>query len=110
MEISVEILSTRIENDANLKTLVGVDVVTARALAPLQRLLALVAPFAVDKTTCIFMKGREAGREIDEARENWSFEAVEQASITDPEAKIVVVRHIVANSNSATTANSAKLE
>jgi 16S rRNA (guanine527-N7)-methyltransferase len=98
MEISVEILSTRIENDANLAVLVGVDVITARALAPLHRLLVLVSPFVASDTTCIFMKGRDAGREIAEARRDWNFEAIEHASITDEAAKIVVVRNIVSNS------------
>lgn len=95
MEISVDILSTRIENNANLPALQGVDVVTARALAPLCRLFALVAPFATDETVCIFMKGRTAGAEIEEARHSWRFDVEARASITDEAAKIIVVRHIV---------------
>jgi 16S rRNA (guanine527-N7)-methyltransferase len=95
MEISVDILSTRIENDANLTALVGVDVVTARALAPLGRLLSLVAPFVSGETSCIFMKGRDAGREIEEARRSWRFDTREQPSITDTQAKIIVIRHLV---------------
>ena len=68
MEISVEILSTRIENDANLAVLSGVDVVTARALARLPALFGLVQPFICDETVCIFMKGRDVASEIDEAQ------------------------------------------
>jgi 16S rRNA (guanine527-N7)-methyltransferase len=94
MEISVEILSTRIENDANLAALNGVDVVTARALARLPRLCALVSPFVSDETVCIFMKGRDAGNEMAEARREWSFESREHASMTDTEARILVIRHI----------------
>ena len=99
MEISVEILSTRIENNANLSVLQNVDVITARALAPLPRLLKLVEPFVSAGTTCIFLKGREAGQEIDEARNNWSFDVAQHASITDAEAKVIVVRNLVLLSN-----------
>jgi 16S rRNA (guanine527-N7)-methyltransferase len=94
MEISVDILSTRIENDANLKALVGVDVVTARALAPLGRLLSLVAPFVSGETSCIFMKGRDADREIEEASQSWRFDTRTQLSVTDTQAKIVVIRQL----------------
>lgn len=95
MEISVDILSTRIENNANLPALSGVNVVTARALAPLHRLFALVAPFATAETVCIFMKGRTAEAEIEEARQHWQFDVDARTSITDEAAKIIVVRHIV---------------
>ncbi|MGI9478093.1 MAG: 16S rRNA (guanine(527)-N(7))-methyltransferase RsmG [Hyphomicrobiaceae bacterium] len=96
MEISVEILSTRIENDANLSALCGVDVVTARALARLPKLFALVTPFISAETVCLFMKGRDAAAEIAEARANWSFESSEHASMTDAEAKTLVIRCISA--------------
>ena len=105
MEISVEILSTRIENDANLAALNGVNVVTARALARLSSLLGLVQPFISDETVCIFMKGRDAAREIAEARADWSFESTEHASVTDPQAKIIVVRRIVSSSTAAGEVN-----
>ena len=99
MEISVEILSTRIENNANLTALQDVDIITARALAPLPRLLKLAAPFVSADTACIFMKGREADREIDEARNSWSFEVAQHTSLTDAEAKVIVVRDLVLLSN-----------
>lgn len=101
MEISVDILSTRIENDANLTVLAGVDVVTARALAPLHRLLSFVQPFASKQTTCIFMKGRDAAREIAEVEADWRFEVNTHPSVTDAEASIVVVRNIVSKSGEA---------
>ena len=94
MEISVEILSTRIESDASLQALFGVDVVTARALAPLGRLFEFVAPFVIDTTTCVFLKGREAVREVSEARSNWRFDAECHISCTDPEARVVVIRNL----------------
>ncbi len=106
MEISVEILSTRIENGANLAALTGVSVVTARALARLPSLFDLVQPFISDETVCIFMKGRDAAREIAEARQDWSFESAEHVSMTDAQARIVVVRDIVSNATAAGGVNS----
>ena len=101
MEISVEILSTRIENDANLDALDCCDVVTARALAPLHKLLSFVVPFVSSETTCVFLKGRDAAREIAEAQINWNFDVAEHPSVTDPEARIVVVRNIVSKVSAA---------
>ena len=94
MEMSVEILSTRIESDANLAVLRCVDFVTARALAPLPRLFSLVSPFLSPAAACIFLKGRGAAREIEEAREAWSFTLETHPSMTGDEASILVVRAI----------------
>jgi len=94
MEISVEILSTRIESDANLARLSCVDFVTARALAPLPRLFSLVCPFLSPAAVCIFLKGRSVAREIEEARETWSFALEEHPSLTEDEASILMVRAI----------------
>ena len=94
MEISVEILSTRIESDANLAVLRCVDFVTARALAQLPRLFSLVSPFLSPAAVCIFLKGRTAAREIAEAREVWSFELDVHPSLTEEEASVLVVRAI----------------
>ena len=94
MEISVEILSTRIESDANLARLSCVDFVTARALAPLPRLFSFVSPFLSPAAVCIFPKGRSVAREIKEARETWSFSLEEHPSLTEDEASILMVRAI----------------
>lgn len=101
MEISVDILSTRIENDANLAVLSGVDVVTARALARLSRLFALVQPFVSSDTLCIFMKGRDAAQEIAEARHDWSFDCTEHPSKTDEQAKVAVISRIAPRATAA---------
>lgn len=58
---------------ARIESLDGLaaDVVTARALAPLDRLIAYAAPLLREDGCCLFLKGREAEREltlIDKAR------------------------------------------
>jgi 16S rRNA (guanine527-N7)-methyltransferase len=50
---------------------VHADVVTARALAPLDRLLGLAERFLGPDSLCLFLKGESAPRELTEARQTW---------------------------------------
>lgn len=68
------------------------DVVTARAVAPLDALLELALPFFSEETVGLFLKGREASSEISEARRRWTFEVTEHPSATDPEGRILEIR------------------
>jgi 16S rRNA (guanine527-N7)-methyltransferase len=47
------------------------DAVTARAVAPLPRLLQLVEPFMSSDTVCLFLKGGSVAHELTEARISW---------------------------------------
>ncbi len=94
MEIFVEILSTRIESNATVKRLNRVDTVTARAFAPLDRLLGLVSPIFSSTTVGVFLKGRTVGREIEEASRAWSFDYDCHHSMTDSGGRIVVVYNL----------------
>lgn len=40
------------------------DVITARAVAPLNKLLTMVAPLCSSQTVCLFPKGQDVGREL----------------------------------------------
>ena len=51
------------------------DVVTARALAPLPRLLGLAEPVLPPRGVCLFLKGENALRELTEARQSWHMQA-----------------------------------
>jgi 16S rRNA (guanine527-N7)-methyltransferase len=66
-------------------------VVTARALAPLPRLFGLAAPFFGANTRGLFLKGREAEDEIDEARQDWEFDFRLHPSLTSADSSIVEV-------------------
>jgi 16S rRNA (guanine527-N7)-methyltransferase len=90
--VDVDILSTRIETAATQARLPRPDVVSARALAPLDRLLALAAPAFGPATIGLFMKGKEAATEIEKAIKTWDFNVELIPSRTDPEASIVRVR------------------
>jgi 16S rRNA (guanine527-N7)-methyltransferase len=98
----VDIRPERIEKVATQSKL-GVDVITARALAPLPRLLELAAPAFSDHTVGLFLKGREAETEVDAAKERWAFEGTLQPSLTDSSGRIVVIRALQAKSPEART-------
>lgn len=73
------------------------DVITARALAPLPKLLGLCHPFTTPETLCFFPKGGQAESELHEARQEWSFEATAFPSRTDPQAQILQLSRLSSN-------------
>jgi 16S rRNA (guanine527-N7)-methyltransferase len=68
-----------------------VDVVTARALAPLPQLLAWSQELLKSGAVGVFPKGRDARAELTEAEKSWRFNAELLPSRTDSEARIVRV-------------------
>ena len=96
--VAVEIRSERSEKAATqLKSQIK-DVITARALAPLPKLLGLVQPFFSPQTVALFPKGREAQVEVDEARGQFDFDCSLAPSLTDPQARIVILRNLAVKS------------
>jgi 16S rRNA (guanine527-N7)-methyltransferase len=69
-----------------------IDVVTARALAPLPRLLALANPLLKTGALGLFPKGQDVESELTEAAKCWRLQATLASSRTDSKARIVVVR------------------
>lgn len=67
------------------------DVVTARALAPLQDLLALAEPLLKTGAKGLFPKGQDVDAELTLASKCWSMQMELVPSKTDPRARIVVV-------------------
>lgn len=65
------------------------EIVTARALAPLPRLLALAAPWLSAGATGLFHKGRDYAAEVAESRDAWRFDLIEHASKIDPAGRIL---------------------
>ena len=67
---------------------------SARAFAPLPKLLSLASPFADKSTRWVLPKGKSAGEELEAARASWqgSFRLV--PSITDSEAAIIVAEGV----------------
>lgn len=65
------------------------EIVTARALAPLPRLLALAEPWLASGATALFHKGRDYAAEIAESRDAWRFDLIEHTSKIDPAGRIL---------------------
>jgi len=84
-----KIHAERIESVA--KRIGQVDVVTARALAPLQRIIELSESWLAGGATGIFMKGQDVDNELTEAAKSWKIQLRLLPSRTDPRGKILVV-------------------
>jgi 16S rRNA (guanine527-N7)-methyltransferase len=70
------------------------DVVSARAFAPLPKLLALAERFSTAETIWILPKGRNAKSELDAAQSSWQGDFRLEPSLTDAEAQIVVATRV----------------
>jgi 16S rRNA (guanine527-N7)-methyltransferase len=92
--VSVDILSTRIETATTQASLPSPDVVSARAVAPLDKLFALAAPLFASSTVGLFLKGRDVAAELQAAEKLWNFQSELVPSRTERDARIVVVRKL----------------
>jgi 16S rRNA (guanine527-N7)-methyltransferase len=69
------------------------DVVTARALAPLPELLQIAYPLLKRGAKGLFPKGQDVDAELTEAAKCWTIQSSLVPSRTDPKSRVVVVRH-----------------
>jgi 16S rRNA (guanine527-N7)-methyltransferase len=67
------------------------DLVTARALAPLPRLLPLAAPFLHPDATLLLLKGESADAELTAAAREWQMQLRRTPSVTHPSASILQI-------------------
>jgi 16S rRNA (guanine527-N7)-methyltransferase len=70
------------------------DVVTARALAPLNALLGLAEPWLGKGARGLFHKGREYRSELAESRDHWDFDLVERPSVSGDESAILDITRL----------------
>ena len=71
---------------------VKVDVVTARAVAPMEKLLGYAQPYLSRGAQAVFLKGEKAEAELQDAAKVWHLEADLSVSRSDPRGRIVTVR------------------
>ena len=90
----VSVVQSKIENVRG-----SFDVITARAVAPLGRLLGLAHHLAHNGTVWPLPKGRNAKSELAEAQRSWQCEVRSEASRTDPDATVLVLSKVRAKSN-----------
>lgn len=70
------------------------EVISARALAPLPILLALVLPWLERGATGLFHKGRDYRAEIAKSADEWRFRLIEHPSLTDSESAVLEISEV----------------
>ncbi|MBD3836845.1 16S rRNA (guanine(527)-N(7))-methyltransferase RsmG [Brevundimonas sp.] len=89
LDLPATVLNGRAEAQA-----VTCDIVTARAVAPMEKLLGYAQPYFERGAQGLFLKGEKAESELIEARKSWHFEAELAPSQSDPRGRIVSVRRV----------------
>lgn len=86
-DLNAAVINGRIENTKAQSA----DVVTARALADLSKLLEFTSIHLKPTGKAIFLKGRLAEAEIEHARGFWAFDLAQYPSMTDGDASILEI-------------------
>lgn len=102
IQVPATVHAVRIE-DFGKNTDISADVVTARALAPLDDLLRLAYPLLKSGALGLFPKGQDVEGELTAASKSWNIDMSLIPSKTSPASQIVVVRALVPRSKSLKT-------
>ena len=86
----VEVHAERVE----ALVLAPARLITARAVAPLTRLLALSAPLLATDGICLFLKGATAASELQTARTEWDMVVQQWPSQTAPDAVVMQISRL----------------
>lgn len=89
--LPVKVLTMRLEEGRPPQAGPGYDLVTARALAPLPKLLGFAASWLKPSGKALLMKGKDTAAELAEARENWEFDMTQGESLSSPEGRVLRV-------------------
>ena len=89
LDLPVQIHNARAE-DLNL----DVDIVTARACAPMTKLLGFAEPYLRSGATGLFLKGQDVAAELSVAKKVWNFQSELRTSQSDPRGRIVQVKRL----------------
>lgn len=85
LRLAATIISTRIEALDGLEA----DILSARALAPLNVLLGFTSKHRRKNGEALFPKGASVDTEIKQALEHWQFDCEKLPSVVDPESTIL---------------------
>ena len=88
LQISATVAAVRIEALDPL----GVEVLSARALAPLDVLLGFAKRHLLPEGVALFPKGKSWREEVALARQSWSFECEQKPSATDPDSVVLKIK------------------
>jgi len=93
--VPVTIHSKRIEAVDDIDA----DLITARALAPLDDLFRLSVGFRRTQTKHLFLKGQSADDELTAARKQWKLQVTKIPSITDPLGSLLNIDEVCPHGN-----------
>ncbi len=92
-EVKVQLgLPAQVHNARAEDLKIKVDVVTARACAPLVRLLGYAQSYLQGGAVGLFLKGQDVVSELTDATKYWTFEAELTASLSHPDGRILQVK------------------
>ncbi|MBK8173937.1 MAG: 16S rRNA (guanine(527)-N(7))-methyltransferase RsmG [Rhodospirillales bacterium] len=89
-EIDADVVCARIEVPPSQRF----DVVMARALAPLPRLLPLALPWLDDGGVCLFLKGARVADELTQAKKTWTMRPYLIPSRSDSTGVIIKIEDL----------------
>lgn len=89
-DLKAEVHNERIEQMEKF----NVDVITARALASLDKLIKYAYPFLKTNTRCVFMKGLKAQEELEPALKKYNFHFEKIQSVTSSEGTILLLSEV----------------
>ncbi|MAM68632.1 MAG: 16S rRNA (guanine(527)-N(7))-methyltransferase RsmG [Rhodospirillaceae bacterium] len=89
---SVTVINARIEDAGGESVEKPVDILIARALAPLSKLCEMADSLAA--RTCLFMKGARWQEELTEARKRWKIDVETIESRTSPDSRILRITRL----------------
>ncbi len=87
----VNLQNCRIEEFSSSK----VDVVIARGLAPLEKLLVFAERFLRSDSICLFLKGKKADEELTKTEKNWIMKTTKFQSQSDPSGTILKLENVM---------------
>jgi len=90
MDLKVEVRNQRMEDTPAQPF----DLITARACAPLPKLLSYAHHFLGPNTVCLFLKGQNVGSELTETHKSWKMGVRQIPSLSDPSGVILELREL----------------
>lgn len=90
MALDVTIRNLRIEDAPPEKF----DVITARAMAPLPKLLSYAQKFVSKTSICLFPKGQNVEVELTQTLKSWKLRVLKHPSLSDPTGTVLEIREL----------------
>lgn len=92
--LPAQVMNTRIEDPPASLNKDRFDLITARALAPLPKLIGYAYRWLKPSGKALLMKGKDSAAELAEARLSWTFTVSERASLSSPEGRVLKISSI----------------